>query len=272
MEFYQNEYIADINKIRSRKNTTTVLCIVFSVLTVILASPSEIILMGKPLFIKEGLNQPLWIIPTLILIWVLTFFSWSLTFLPISNSLIAECDPKKYIALSSVFLKNFQRTSAYSTAYLFLGDFNNSVKYSNIIISLQKKQFITNALYNKALSEYFLGNYAEMKNTVNQYYAIGNTIKNKNSKKGKRYIKIQNVLTMLCALADDDTEKITELTKVMTPYGNSYASDCILNFIKGVADFKTGDKKDCFYRMMFVKDAGCKTVFATLADDYLKQL
>jgi hypothetical protein len=76
----------------------------------------------------------------------------------------------------------------------------------------------------------------------------------------------------MCAISDGDCEKVNSYRGVISPYENTKNAECFVNYIKGVAANEAGDRDECKYRMMLVKDNYPKTVFAWLADDCLNKL
>ena len=84
--------------------------------------------------------------------------------------------------------------------------------------------------------------------------------------------KMGKVLILLCAIAEDDQRKINELCAGVEVYNASKGTECFVNYVKGIAAYKTGDSQEAIYRFKCVTYNGSKTAFAALAEQYLETL
>ena len=126
-------------------------------------------------------------------------------------------------------------------------------------------------LFNKARCEFFLNDYDALKQTVVQYQNAMNCSR-ANAKTKATFEKFNEVLQLLVALADGENEKIAQAAATAQAWNKSKATECFVNYLKGVAACRLDNKNEALYRLMWVKDHGSKTVFATLADTYLEKL
>jgi hypothetical protein len=116
-----NEYSCLIKKIRTKR---IVIKIVF-----IIAFAAELLL-SAPLYIDAGILQisrtglnPILALLLLIVTGALFIVAYAIVSVPIYNSMMVECDPKKYIALGEALSAKKEIPIVCAVGYTFLGEF-----------------------------------------------------------------------------------------------------------------------------------------------------
>ena len=140
------------------------------------------------------------------------------------------------------------------------------------MIQSPNEQMILAGLFNQARCEFFLGNYDSFRQTVAQYESKLSDCQKLKLKTKIAYQKINNILNLMCAISDNDVEKINELRNNVEIWNTSKATEGFVNYIRGVAAYKVDDKEEAIYRFKLVKENCSKTVLFGLSEEYLSLL
>ena len=262
-----NDYDELIKKLSKRKKLLTILSTVIVLVTVILCSPIEIEIFNKTYVEHNGIH-PVFTALLVLFIILCEFLVGGWLLSPLITSMTVECDPKKYLFINNALNKKADLSEVNSDAFLYMGDYEAALYFANNIIARKKPEIVWKGYFNKARCEFLLGDFEALKLTTKQYETSVANIKRKNI---AVYEVMQNILNLLVAIAENDKEKITAL-KNFEAWNNSKALEGYINYLKGVAAFVLEDKEEAIYRFMAVKDNCEKTVFATLAEEYLQKL
>ena len=219
--------------------------------------------------VKEAANPCI-----VVLAFLLCVFIESLAFVYVSRdidiSMNVECDPRKHLILNEALNKTNNIDHVYAVDFIYLGDFKSSLVYSDKM-TLHKRNFVKIAgFFNKARCYYFLGETENLKFCVEQYKNI--LYNSKISDKRKiNYQKMENILDLLIALSEKDSEKIL-LYRNIEAWNKSKATEGFVMFLKGVIAYEIGDKLEAVYNFMHVKKNCEKTVLCQMANEYLSVL
>lgn len=265
-----NEYDALINIIKRKRKCVIAFTIVILVMILIFTSPINIQVLDKTIVDYKGLNP---IITVILVIFVLLIecVVYATVSSPLATSMEIESDPQKHLILNAALNKQKNIDDIYAIDYLYMGDFKSALVFSDKMINSNKESLRNIGIFNKARCEFFLGDYNSFKLTVQQF-ENALAAKKTNQKIKDMYDKIQNSLNLLLAITANDYERIDICRKYVEPWNNSNATQGYINYLKGIAAYYLGDKEECIYRLMAVKDNCPKTVFGKMADQYLLAL
>lgn len=266
-----NEYEGLIKKIRRKRIIVKVVYIIAIVAALLLCLPFKLYIMGVVDINYPGTSP--WILAVLMIVIIASYiFAYALISAPIYSSLSAECDPKKYLELNKALSKADTMPMVGAVAYTHMGEFAVAMGYASQMIAKGKPNYVIPGYFNKARCEFLLGDAESLKASA---AALGNAIdgcKKSNAKNAETNRCLRTLTELMCAVADGDAEKIEEYRAIVRPWSQDKSTECFVNYMKGIAAQKVGDKDECFYRMMWVRDNCPKTVFAWLADEQLKAL
>lgn len=265
------EYDGLIKKIRIKKVITIVSAVIAVLAVFLFCTPSHIEFMGKVYVDYKGMN-PFVIVLLIILIYFAECFALVFILAPLTTSLNQECDPQKYLVLNFALGKSKQRNSVGAQAYFYMGDFASALAYAERLISSGKPALVSSGLFYKARCEFFAGDTEALKLTAKQLEDHISKIPKKSEKIRNMYNELQKHLTLLCAIADNDTDRINEYRGTVKAWVSSKVTEGYVNCVKGIAAYYTDDKEECIYRLRSAKEIGEKTFLAAVADEYLKKL
>lgn len=268
---HTGEYSLLIKKIRKKRSWAAALAAISAILVLFFSGSTRIVLPEKTVWEFPGLHPAVTIV-LLILIYLAYIIAYCIISIPLNTSLNTECDPQKYLALNTTLGNRNQTIPACASGYLYAGDFTRAMMFTEQLIFSGKQKQIIFGFFGKARCEFQLGDVDALKVTAQQFESALSTIKRTNTKTRMVYQKLHNILLLLCALSDRDTEKIDIYRKLVQPWGPSKAIEGYVNYLRGIAAFYVGDTHESIYRLTAVKDHCGKTVFSKLADTYLDQL
>lgn len=271
INFYDPKYDKLIKKIKTRRFIINALMIISVTLTVLYTILPGIEVLGEKLVQFDGLHHAIAVVIILLITFVYVICQAAAT-LPLFASLDNECDPYKHLILNSRIKHRKDTDNLCSVDYFYLGDYAMSINYADSMMMSGKINVILVGLYLKSRCEYMLGNYVACKNHAEEFAARLASAQGLNPKQRSELEKMGKVLTLLCAIAVDDTDKIRELQAGVEVYNASKATECFVNYVKGVAAYKVGDTQEAIYRFKCVTYNGSKTTFAALAEQYLETL
>jgi tetratricopeptide (TPR) repeat protein len=153
-----------------------------------------------------------------------------------------------------------------------LGDYEQSIFYAEKMVASNQKHHILAGLLNKARSEFMLGDYDAFCKTREKYSAFLEAQTNMNSKLKVTYQKIGDLIALMSAILSDDTENINKLRNAVEPWTQSVGCKGFIDYVKGMAANKVGDKQEAIYRFKTVSEICPKTIFGQKANEFLKEM
>jgi len=247
------------------------LLIVVILAIIAFCSPVQIVVMGTMLVDHPGLHPAL----TVLLILLCSFIglvAYAIVLLPLTNSLDVECDPEKHLMLNVMLNKTGNIDHIYAVDYFALGDYRRALEYANKMIKTKREDMILAGLFNKARCEFMLGEGEALRQTAEAYSCALMGARNLKGKTLTAYQGIRDVVELMCALSEENVERIRSLADSVAPWGPSKANECFIDYLKGVAACKTDDIVEVIYRFKTIKEKCPKTVFARLAERELERL
>lgn len=264
-----SDYDVLIKKIRRKRKIIIALTIIAFLVTIVMCSPTKIVLLDKTVIDYKGINPVITII-IVIFIFFCELIAYAFVLTPLTTSMDVECDPQKQLVLNMALNKQKNLTHIFAMDYFYMGNFETALALANKMVASKKLSFVRIGLFNKARCEFFLGDFDSLKLTVKQYEAeLSN--KKVNQKAQVVYQKIQKTMNLLIAIADKDKEKICAYRNIEA-WNNSKATQGYINYLKGIAAYITDDKKEAVYRFMSVRENCEKTVLSKMAEQYLSNL
>lgn len=267
----ESKYSDLIAKIQRKRKWVIALTIVAILVVLLFTTPAQLEIMGETVIVCQGLH-PVFIVLLILLCFFIEIIAYAVVSLPLNTSMDQECDPEKQLVLNMRLNKQKNIDHIYAVDHLYLGNYEESIKYAGKMIQSPNEQMALVGLFNQARCEFFSGNYESFKLTSAQYELKLSSCKKLKPKTKSAYQKINNILNLMCAISNNDIEKINELQSAIEVWNTSKATEGFVNYIRGVAAYKVDDKVEAIYRFKFVKDNCSKTVFAGLSEDYLSLL
>lgn len=256
-------YDFPIRKIQKRRKCVIILTIILLVAVVLLTRAFNIEILDKTVFSTKGIH-PAFTVLLVLLVLIFEIVAYAIVSMPLTSSLDVECDPGKYLALNAALTKKNKLVPIYTAGYFLMGEFTQAMVYAAQMIASGKPAWSILGLFYKARCEFLSGDYEAMKITVQQYEGAVSAIKN-----NKVYQKYHNFMILMCAIADNDKDKINVYSKSIQVWKNSKAVEGYVNYLRGISACYIGDKQESIYYFMAVKKNCDKTVLSQLADEFL---
>ncbi len=260
-----------IAKIKKKRNWIIALTIVAVLLILLFGFPMHIEVLGVAIVSYEGLPTAVTVL-LILLCCAVEIVAYAAVSLPLYTSMDQECDPEKHFILNMHLNKPKYLDSIYSTDYLYLGAYEESKKYAQIMIQKPNVHMVLVGLFNYARCEFFLGNYDSFRQTATQYEGVLSGSEKLKPKTKVVYEKMHKVLDLMSAIAGEDREKIKELKESVAPWNNSKATEGFLHYLRGLSAYKLDEREEAVYRFKTVEENCSKTVFARLSKHYLSLL
>lgn len=267
----ESKYSDLIAIIQKRRKWVIGLTIAAVLLVLLLTSPMQLEIMGESIIDYKGLH-PVFIVLLVLLCFFVESIVYAMVSFPLYASMDQECDPEKHLVLNTHLNKQKNKDHIYAVDHWYLGNYQEALKYAEKMTKSSNEQMVLCGLFNKARCEFSLDNYDAFRFTVAEYES-----KLVNSQKLKPkvkivYQKINTILHLMLAIAEDNTDKINALRNTVENWSTSKATEGFVNYIKGISAYKENDKEEAVYRFKLVKENCSKTVIATLSDEYLALL
>ena len=267
----ESKYSNLIAKIQKKRKWVIRLTIVSVLLVLLFTTPTQIEIMGEAIVDYKGL-PPVLIVVLVLLCFFVGLIAYAVVSLPLNTSMDQECDPEKQLVLNKHLNMQKNIDHIYAVDYLYLGNYQEALKYAEKMIQSPNEQMILAGLFNLARCVFFLGNYDSFRQTVAQYESKLSGCQKLKLKPKIAYQKINNILNLMCAISDNDVEEINELRNNVEIWNTSKATEGFVNYIRGVAAYKVDDKEEAIYRFKLVKENCSKTVLFGLSEEYLSLL
>ncbi len=266
MNTQDNNYKPLINKIRRKRRLVTFIAFAVLFVIIFICSPASFVVFDKTVFSSDGVSTGV-TIALILLVMFIELIAHGAVLMPLTSSMDNECDPEKYIALNDALGKGKNKAHALCVGYFYTGNFSVSLDYIKEIVNQNNISAKTLGLFYKARCQFFAGDYDSFRVTVGEYK---NCYSHQNDKAKKSNEKTHKTVCLLVALCDNNTQKIDEYRKEIEPWNNSKATKGYIDFLKGLAANKLGDKEESTYRFMSVKENCPKTFLAERAEKYLE--
>lgn len=259
-----------IKKIKRKKRIIKLFVFISVFTTLIFLSPDSKIMINDTVIHTSGAETYTGMIISLVVIFIGVAFANSFVLLPLQTAMLTECDPEKYMVLNEALGNKKQLDAVYAVGYLFSGEFGAALEYASKVIASKNAVQSACGWFHKARCEFLMKNPAALEYSLDMYKAA--TAKIKNKKQKAEFAKMQKVIELMVAIADNDIEKIKNCNAETVVWNESIGAHGFVNYIKGLAAYHTGETADCTYYMTYVKKNCGKTVFAFLADEILNSL
>ncbi|MBO5938552.1 MAG: hypothetical protein J6Q82_03525 [Clostridia bacterium] len=271
----EQKYADLIKKLRRRRLLVTTLTVIAILAIFIFAAPASVTsdVNGVTQTIeKEGLPFGVRLL-LVFLCFLLECVIIAVIMAPLRSALDQECDPEKQLILNAHLNKNkLNANSIYASDYFYLGDYEKALLYTYKMIESGKRTYVISGLFQKARCAFALENKVMLYEAVTQYEQKVSQQKRISEKQRLFYQKSITVLQMLCALADNDREKISELRTGLAPWANSKATEAYIEYLKARASLALEDTEDASFRFRLIKDRYPKLALARLCDEELRKL
>ena len=262
---YENEIL----KIKKKRSRVMGLLIAVEILILIFTSPVNIMIADKVIVDYQGMP----FIVTLILMFicfVVGAFAYTAVSMPVYYAMDREADPEKQLVMNMQLNKNAKRNEdIYASDYLYLGIYPKAIEYSEMMIANKNVRVHLSGIFNKARSQFFMENYEGFFESVAAYKESLANADKMNEKYKEAYLKIDTMLDFMCAIANNDTDKMTSMKDNVSVWSASKPAEGFVNYIKGLAANKLGDREEAIYRFKLVKESCPKIVFAKYAMEQL---
>lgn len=268
--YQTNEYDALIKKIKRRRRAVIVITLIVLFATIIACSPIYIGGPGETIVDHDGIN-PVVTVLLVLFIFICELIAYAMVSLPLTASMDVEADPQKHLALN-IALNKRMNESIYSCDLLYLGDFGASLAYAERMLTYKKAVVVNFGLFNKARCQFFMGDIESFRLTAKQFEAAVSDDKKASEKIKAIYDRYQRTINLMASIADKDVERIDSCRKTLEVWNKSKAVQGYIDYLKGIAAYHVGDRKESIYRLTLVKENCGKTVFAKLAEPYLENL
>lgn len=267
----ESKYSDIISKIQRKRKLVIALTIVAVLLVLLLTTPTQLEIMGETIIDYKGLH-PVLIVLLVLLCFFIEMIAYAAVSLPLNTSMDQECDPEKQLILNMHLNKQKNIDHIYAVDYLYLGNYEESIKYAGKMIQSSNEQMILAGVFNQARCEFLLGDYDLFRKTATQYESKLSSCQKLNPKTKIAYQKINDILCLMCAISDNDIEKTNNIRGNIEVWNTSKATEGFVNYIKGIAAYKVDDKEEAIYRFKLVSENCSKTVLAGLSEEYLALL
>ena len=268
----QNEtYEGLIKSIQRKKTLLIVVTIIIAITTIVLSSPIYIQIADQVVVEQQGLPSPI----TMAVLAMVLGLEWFISLIihePLRSSLDQECDPHKFLILNRRLAASRALDAVNSVGLLYSGQFAEAIFYADRIIANKKGKMKLSAYFNKARCLFFLGNMAEMKNTVAQFTADLKEMNTRNQRVTDTYAHVFDSLQLMCAIADGDTKQIELCRNKASVWSNSKMTEGFIDYLKGVAAYLLKDNDEAVYRFRSVCEHCSKTVLGKYASNYLNEI
>ena len=259
------EFLEQGKSIKKKRTAALIVAIVAAVFAVLIGSPSYAQIMGEVIVQNDGAGfWPVFqAVVAIIIVYLVTFCIVSA---PLTNSMISECDPKKYIGLTYYSEGRKAQNISYVMGFFYLGDFEMALNLAENGIRTSKNPYAE--LFYKASCLFFLGRMDELRATVLELEA-------RLLREPKKKIKARRSLVylyLLLAISENDKEKILKYRDALEQFEKTTPNAAFLSYIKGVAAFCLKERNEAIYRFMAAKEMGSKAFFPAYADVYLEKL
>ncbi len=267
----ESKYSDLIAKIQRKRKWVIGLTIAAVLLILLFTTPTQLEIMGEMIIDYKGLH-PVLIVFLVLFCFFIEMIAYAAVSLPLNTSMDQECDPEKQLVLNKHLNKQKNIDHIYAVDHLYLGNYAEATEHAEKMTKSSNEQMVLAGLFNKARCEFLSGDHDLFRKTAAQYESKLLSSQKLKPKVKIAYQKINNILNLMSAIADNNAEKINELRSNVEIWNTSKATEGFVNYIRGISAYKAGDKEEAIYRFKFVKENCSKTVLAALSEEYLALL
>ena len=192
--------------------------------------------------------------------------------LPIYDSLNKECDPVKF---KQLFFSDANKTkggiSALSANFnisFLTGDYDEALDFAKQMIADGRFNAVVSGLSNKAIAEFFKGDYDSLNQTVEKYNKKISDTKNIKRNEMLLYTNNMNRLDLYVAVANNNINQIQKISEQLKSTNNTIISNVQIKFLKALCAYKLNDIESFNICFDFVKKHGSKTVYFSYLSTY----
>lgn len=267
----ESKYGELIAKIQRKRRTVIIITVIAVLLVILLTSPVKIEIMEKAIIDYKGLHPIITVLLVILCLFV-ELIAFALVSSPLSTAMDVECDPEKHLLLNIRLNKQKNIDDIYAMDHLFMGNYAAATEYAEKMIGSSDDAMRLAGLFNKARCEFLKGENDALGQTATEYDAALSSCRKLKPKALEGYGIIGRVLLLMVAISKDDMALADELRGEVKPWNSSKATEGYVNYVKGLAAKKVGDREETIYRFKAVKESCSKTCFARLADEGLASL
>lgn len=267
------KYESEIKKIQRIENILVNVTRILTIAILLMMFPLHLTLpTGKVLIDHDGLSLFI-AFPLIILCYAAEIFLHSKLITPkLFDPLVIECDPEKYLAINMATARPRIFRLVCATAYVYLGNYSEAIRCANDAATDKNVSYALNALYHRAYAEFLSGDYDALRLTKEEYSEkLGAAVKMNDTAK-KEFLTIEDMLSLLIAIADVDAETVNILRTRIAPNNKSKASDVSTKYFLGLAALTVGDLDGAKAEFEWIKENDDKTVFSSLAKEKLESI
>lgn len=264
----ETEYTGLIRKIRRRRKWVIALTLIAVFAVIAFGFPAQLEIMGETILDSKGWHPALIILLILLILFV-EFIVYAAVSIPAAIALDQECDPEKHLVLNTALTKPNQLDPLLAADYLYLGKYPEALMYAERMAASKNETTSLSGLFCKARCEFLLGNDESFRQTSEEFRERLSGNAKRKPKTQATLLKMEQVLELLRAISDNDTEKIKDLRTSIQCWDKSKATEGFVHYLKGLAAYKTGDRKQAIYRFMTVTENYPKIIFAKYSEEYL---
>ncbi len=268
----QNQNYAElIQSIKKKKKITIIVTIIVAIAIGIFCAPSTMTHTVNGVtqtVVREGLPAGvvfLW----LLIVCIVEILVLVRILYPVTAAMDLECDPEKQLILVRHLYKEKTAISFFAQDYLYLGNYQEAIRYADQMIHFKRKNFVLTGLFQKARCAFLMGDTALLKECTEHYTQTLAAATRLSKKNRSIYETCLTVLRMLCALADHNHEEILALKKDFKIWHTAKATKGFVEYVKALISRELGDEEDAEFRFRLVKDQYPKLVLARLAEQHL---
>lgn len=192
---------------------------------------------------------------------------------PIQDALENECDPEKF---KQLFFSDANKKASgvsvlsanFNISYL-TGDFDTAIDYANQMIADGRFNAVISGLSNKAIAEFFKGDYNSLKETVEKYHKKVADATHLKRNELQLYINNEKRLCLYVAIADNDTEQVKTLSQQLKITNNTTLSRVQISFLKAVSSYIIKDVNAVKEHSDYVNKYGSKTIYSSSLSKFI---
>ena len=193
---------------------------------------------------------------------------------PISNSLENECDPHKFKELffssANKKISGLSTLSANFNISFLTGDFDCAIDYANQMIADGRFNSVISGLSNKAIAEFFKGDYSALKDTVKKYSEKISQLMQIKRNEVVVYSSNETRLKLYIAIADNDIKSVSQLSEQLKITNDTKLSRVQISFLKSVSSYLLNDSDTMSINCEYVKKYGSKTIYLSQLNKFIK--
>jgi len=265
INFSDPKYLKLIKSIRFKRR-----CVIAVMIIAILACLPTYISFGDKVIIDKAFSP--WLTALLVILCVFVgLIAYGAVSVPLVTAMDKECDPEKHLVLNTALYGQDKMDHIFAVDHLYLGNFSVAFDYATRMTTNAKPSYAISGHFNKARCAFMLGDKEGLNQSTDRFSSSLSTAKLP-QKSVLVFEKMEVLLKLMCAVADNDIERIEELRGKAETWSTSVAATGFVNYIKGIAAVEADDKVEAVYRLKLVTENCPKTVFASLSAEQLSSL